>query len=100
MQIFEVWNNFWELKEIKKRFKWPHSTGLHIRPMACGAHGLAARLARWAKSAPGPAVTTTVAQPAHADATRAPGGHLAWDRHGGAATGVQPWDKVWEHRWG
>jgi hypothetical protein len=51
-----------------KRLKRPHSTRLCIRPTTCGAYGLAARLARWAESAPGPATTTTVAQPAHAGA--------------------------------
>jgi hypothetical protein len=51
-----------------KRLKRPHSTELCIRPTTCGAYGLAARLARWAESAPGPATTTTGAQPAHAGA--------------------------------
>jgi hypothetical protein len=86
-----------------KILKRPHSIGLYIRPTACGAHGLAARLARWAELAPGLAATTTVAQPAHASATRwarAPGGHRARDRRGGAASGVRPWDKVRGHRWG
>jgi hypothetical protein len=44
------------------------AAGLHIRPTACGVHGLAARLAHWAELAPVPAATTTVAQPAHAGA--------------------------------
>jgi hypothetical protein len=48
-------------KQLEKQLNSGHCTGLHIRPTACGAHGLAARLARWAESAPGPAATTTVA---------------------------------------
>jgi hypothetical protein len=53
---------------LEKRLKRSHSTELHIRHTACGAHGLAARLARWAESAPGPTTTTTLAQLAHVGA--------------------------------
>jgi hypothetical protein len=74
--FLQVSTNFGSLKHflrIKinwKRLKRPHSIVLHIRLTACGARGLEAHLARWAESAPGSAATTTVAQPAHADAAR------------------------------
>jgi hypothetical protein len=55
--------------KLKKDSK--HNSELHIRPTACGGHRLAACLAHWAELAPGPAATTTVAQPAHADDGRA-----------------------------
>jgi hypothetical protein len=95
--IQNLFCKFWAFLQVSMNF-WSLNYFLGIK--INGKKIKTARLAHWAESAPGPAATTMVAQPAHTGAARTPCGHHARDRRGGAATDVQPWDKVRGHQWG
>jgi hypothetical protein len=75
--------------------KRPHSVGLHIRPTACGAHGLVAHLAHWAEMAEASCCPRRWAQ-----ASGIPAGSPRTARRSGAVPTDSPVAEVESVGWG